>query len=163
MTIFDVDGCSEILSDISVVLVNPLPPQPIISASGPTEFCDGNSVVLTSSSSNGYIWNTGQLSQSITVDTSGQYYVSTLDGNLCVSPASDAIDVTVNPIPVVSLNGLDIFYCMDASPVLISGDPTPGPLSVGIFSGNGITDNSNGMSRINESSRSPDSSSFSAS
>ena len=113
-------GCSEILSDISVVLVNPLPPQPIISASGPTEFCDGNSVVLTASSSNGYIWNTGQLSQSITVDTSGQYFVSTVDGNLCVSPASDAIDVTVNPIPVVSINGLDIFYCMDAAPVFIT-------------------------------------------
>jgi len=44
---------------------------PTISANGPLTFCQGGSVILTSSSTSGNVWSTGANSQSITVTTSG--------------------------------------------------------------------------------------------
>ncbi len=74
-----------------------------ITASGPTTFCQGGSVVLTAASGNtSYSWNTGATSQSITVASSGTFIVTVSNGN-CLG--TDTVTVTVNPnppVPVIS-------------------------------------------------------------
>jgi gliding motility-associated-like protein len=56
-------------------------------------FCTGNSIVLSAYNPNcTYVWNTGDTTSSITITTSGQYYVTVT--NSCGS-ASDTIQVNV--------------------------------------------------------------------
>ncbi|MCF8277303.1 MAG: T9SS type A sorting domain-containing protein [Flavobacteriales bacterium] len=99
VTVVDGNGCSA-TSDTAVVLVNDLPPTPTISSSGPTVFCDGDSVILTSSIGDNYSWSIGLSSQSITVTDSDIYSVTVSDGNGCEATSSD-VEVIVNALPVV--------------------------------------------------------------
>ena len=138
------NACSGTLVDLSSVTVHNLPPKPIITASGPTTFCDGESVDLSSSAADAYLWNTGETTQTITVNTSGSYSLSVTDANNCSSPESDPVSITVLPLPVVNIYDLDAEYCHDASAVIITGDPLPGATTSGSFSGPGITDNGDG-------------------
>jgi len=92
-------GCQSPLSDPVVVTVNPLPPKPTITTSGPTTFCEGGNVTLTSGTGTSYLWSTGATNQSINVSTSGSYSVRVSNSNGCQSIASDPVVVTVNPLP----------------------------------------------------------------
>ena len=138
------NACSGTLVDLSSVTVHSLPSKPVITASGPTTFCNGENVDLSSSAADAYLWNTGETSQTITVDTSGTYSLTVTDANGCISPQSDPVAVTVLPLPVVNILNLDPEYCHDAAAVIITGDPLPGASSSGSFSGPGITDNGDG-------------------
>ncbi|MNU77255.1 C protein alpha-antigen precursor [compost metagenome] len=125
-------GCSSGASASTDVLVNPTPATPSITASGITTFCDGNSVVLTSSASTGNLWSTGETTQSITVTTSGSYSVNVIDGP-CTSAVSNTINVTVNPIPnvpVVTAGSLTTF-CDGGSVILTSSASTGNLWSTG--------------------------------
>ena len=65
------NGCSSAQQNVTVT-VNANPATPTISAGGPTTFCAGGSVTLTSSSATGNLWGPGgQSTQSITVSASG--------------------------------------------------------------------------------------------
>lgn len=82
--------------------VDEYPPQgkPTITPSGPTTFCEGNSVTLSSSASaTFYFWNTGETTQDILVEESGEYSVQTRDDEGCLSEWSDPVEVVVNPLP----------------------------------------------------------------
>ncbi|MDP3461614.1 MAG: ice-binding family protein, partial [Bacteroidales bacterium] len=73
---------------------------PIITPDGPLTFCEGESVMLTASPANTYLWSTGETTQSITVTSSGNYSVTTSDA--CVGGGTSAvITVTVYPLPIV--------------------------------------------------------------
>ena len=80
------------------ITVNELPASPTITG-GPTTFCQGGSVTLTSSSELGNKWSTDETTQSINVSTGGSYTVTFTDGNGCTSLASAATTVTVNALP----------------------------------------------------------------
>lgn len=138
------NGCSGTLIDLSSVTVYPLPAKPVITPDGPTVFCAGGSVNLTSSTALGYLWSTGSTTQTIAVGTSGSFTVTVSDIHACQSPVSDPVVVTVNPLPVVSFTGLSSYYCHDEGTALLTGSPIPVGLSTGVFSGPGITDNGNG-------------------
>ncbi|OGS80051.1 MAG: hypothetical protein A3D31_08890, partial [Candidatus Fluviicola riflensis] len=125
------NGCSSGNSTAESVTVNPTPVTPTISASGPTTFCDGGSVILTSSSSTDNFWSTGEITQSITVLASGSYSV-TVDNGLC-SASSAATAVTVNPIPsipTITANGVTTF-CSGGSVVLTSSSASDNLWSTG--------------------------------
>ncbi|MBB5437997.1 hypothetical protein HDC92_001671, partial [Pedobacter sp. AK017] len=102
----DGNSCSSPASAAVPVTVNPLPLQPTVTASGGTTFCVGGSVVLTSSAATSYQWYrgttllTGETNQTYTASESGNYTVVVTDGNSCSSPASTAVPVTVNPLPL---------------------------------------------------------------
>ncbi|MEI7803205.1 MAG: fibronectin type III domain-containing protein, partial [Bacteroidota bacterium] len=70
-------------------------PTPIISANGPTTFCPGNSVTLTSTASNSYLWNTGATTQSILVLTAGIYSVTVSNAPACYA-SSAPFTITVS-------------------------------------------------------------------
>jgi gliding motility-associated-like protein len=154
-------GCSSNSANTTVV-INPLPSTPVVATSGPTTFCIGGTVTLTSSSTTGNTWSTGATSQSITVSTSGAYTVSVTDGNGCTSSTASTT-ITVNPLPstpTVSASG-PLTFCTGGSVVLTSSSATGNTWSTGATTQNitattsgtytvGITDG-NGCSSANGS------------
>ena len=102
VTVTDINGCSAV-ADIVTVEVFPLP-DPQITASGPTEFCIGGSVVLDAGSGYAqYEWSSGEAVQAITVSDAGSYSVQVWTDDGC-SAISTEIDVVVypNPQPVIT-------------------------------------------------------------
>jgi hypothetical protein len=94
------NGCVGTSNPVTLT-VNPLP-APSITAQGPTTFCQGGSVVLTSTGATSYSWSTNATTQSITVTTSGLYQVTVVDNKGC-SGSSSAIQVTVLSPPNASI------------------------------------------------------------
>jgi gliding motility-associated-like protein len=96
-------GCLSVPSPAIVVKVNALPVTPTITASGPTSFCVGRNVTLTSTKGSYYLWSNGATGSSINVNTSGTYYVSIVDLNGCQSAQSLPTSVTVNAVPAPTI------------------------------------------------------------
>lgn len=97
------NSCGSVTSTTAVVTINPLPQTPTISTSGPTTFCQGGSVTLTSSSANNNVWSNGLTTQAITVNTSGTFTVSVTDPLGC-SATSQPINVNVDTPLSSSIN-----------------------------------------------------------
>jgi gliding motility-associated-like protein len=72
-------------------------PTATITASGPTTFCEGGSVTLTASSGNSYLWSNGATSQSITVNTAGDYNVTVQTSAGCTATSSNVTVITEKP------------------------------------------------------------------
>jgi PKD repeat protein len=84
------------------VTVNALPATPVITANGPTTFCTGGSVDLTTATASNYAWTGGLQTQTITVNASGSYIVTITDANGC-SATANAITVNVSNAPVPTI------------------------------------------------------------
>lgn len=69
-----------------------------ITSSGPTSFCSGGSVTLTSNAANSYLWSNGAITQSIIVTTAGNYSVTATNSGSC-SATSSVTTVSVNQVP----------------------------------------------------------------
>ena len=118
VTYTDVLGCSA-TSAQTAVTVNATPSAPTVSANGPTVFCTGGSVVLTSSQATGNVWSTTETSLAITVTTSGSYTVTFTDVNGCSATSSPtSVSVSNAPVPTISASALEV--CSGDSIVLTS-------------------------------------------
>ena len=100
-------------------------PLPVINLGNDTAFCIGNSLVLSSVQPPGssYLWSTGNTTNTITVSTTGAYWLQVYNG-FCT--AADTIHVTISPHPVVDL-GPDTFSCMALPITLQSSIPYTAP------------------------------------
>ena len=104
-TVVTTSGCAGSPSTATTVTVNPIPPTPTITPGGPTTFCTGGSVTLTSSSASGNQWFLngnpigGATNQAYVATAAGGYSIVVTDGNNCPSAPSASTTVTVNPIP----------------------------------------------------------------
>lgn len=85
----------------------------LISASGPTSFCAGGSVTLSSSVGASYLWSNGATSNSIVVNASGTFAVTVTDANGCQA-TSASVTTVVNPLPNASISG-STSVCVNAS------------------------------------------------
>jgi hypothetical protein len=91
-----VGGCSA-TSDTTRITVNQFPAVPVITAHGPTTFCQGGQVILTTGSTTGNVWTGGIANDSLTVTASGSYSVIlTVHG--CSTTSLPKV-ITVNPLP----------------------------------------------------------------
>lgn len=106
-------------SDSILVTVYPLPPAPVITPSGPTTFCPGSSLVLTSSPAVAYSWNTGATTQNITVYYGGTYSVTIFDLNGCSN--SSSITVTNYPAPITSVSPGTSICVGDSTQLWVNG------------------------------------------
>ncbi|MBS1559671.1 MAG: T9SS type A sorting domain-containing protein [Bacteroidetes bacterium] len=123
------------------IAVNPTPAMPMITASGSTTFCQGNSITLTSSSGSSYLWSTGATTQAITASAGGNYSVAVTNANGC-SVNSAATTVTVNPLPTITIFPNSISICSGAvsRPFTASGALTYNWFpNTGLSSGTGAT------------------------
>ncbi len=98
-TVTQTNSCGSYTSAVTSVQVNPNPPTPTITPIGPFTFCQGDSVILTSSASSGISWNTNATTPSIKVTETGGYSVIVTGLNGCSAPS---VQVIVNVIPSVS-------------------------------------------------------------
>lgn len=93
----DANNC--VTASQNITITEPTAPQtPTITANSQTTFCQGDSVVLSSSSANSYLWSNTATSQSTTIFNSVSVTVTTFDISGC-SATSVATVVTVNPLP----------------------------------------------------------------
>ncbi|MFZ1331381.1 MAG: gliding motility-associated C-terminal domain-containing protein, partial [Flavobacteriales bacterium] len=97
------NGC--VARDSVTVSVTPLP---IVDLGPDVSFCQGSTTSLNAVAPGAsFLWNTGELTNSITIGIAGTYWVQTTQGG-CT--ASDTILVSVAPAPVVDL-GVDLTFC----------------------------------------------------
>jgi large repetitive protein len=101
LTVTNGAGCSSVPSAPIAVTVFPQPAVPVITASGGLVFCQGGSVQLSAPASSAYLWSNGATTQTITANQSGNFTVQTTNANGCISNASAATVVTVNPLPSI--------------------------------------------------------------
>jgi len=99
------NACGNVISTTANVTLFSAPNAPVISANGSTTFCQGGSVVLTSSIANGILWSNNESTSSITVTTTGDYSVLFTDANGCTA-TSNIISVIVDaPLVATDLGG----------------------------------------------------------
>ena len=144
--ITNASGCQSGASVATIVTVNALPATPIITASGPTTFCPGGSVTLTSSAGSTYLWSTGVTNPSINVTTAGSYTVEVTNENGCQSVASAPTLIIINALPTVNITSSDGAMCLNDLRTL-TGNPAggtfiitggPGSIAGNILSATGI-------------------------
>lgn len=93
---------------------------PIINLGNDTSLCSGQSILLNAGNGFGsYLWNTGNITDTLTVNDSGTYSIIATDIHNCKS--YDSLTVTaIIPLPVVSLNQNPLL-CEDSTRVLDAG------------------------------------------
>ncbi|MBK7388515.1 MAG: T9SS type A sorting domain-containing protein [Bacteroidetes bacterium] len=128
-TLTSFQGCSKTTNKISIV-VNPLPSK-IVSASGPLQFCVGDSTVLQAESGTGYsyIWKkygnviSGATDFQYTIKSSGKYKVI-IENNFGCSRISQVKTVTVINCPDIFPNNTKVANINEVSvfPNPVTGD-----------------------------------------
>jgi gliding motility-associated-like protein len=103
------NGCSDTIyvnnNGLNYKALFTIEPLPSITPNGPTSFCQGGTVTLTSNYTNDNQWNTGSDLNSIDVNNSGAYSTEIDLGNNCPL-ASDSLIVNVLQLPeLISLEG----------------------------------------------------------
>ena len=74
----------------------------VVTISGNTALCPGESTTLTANGATNYLWSTGELSPSITVSSTGSYSVT--GSNACGS-STESVTVSLGVAPSVSITG----------------------------------------------------------
>ncbi|HRH39677.1 MAG TPA: hypothetical protein PK760_15110, partial [Flavobacteriales bacterium] len=111
-----VNGCTT--NDAIIVTFNPMP---VVDLGLRTTICQGDPLQLDATSPGAsYLWQDGSTNATFDVTATGTYSVDVSLGSCSVS---DAIDVTVNPNPIVNL-GADAMLC-DGDQLVIDAT-TPG-------------------------------------
>jgi hypothetical protein len=136
-----VAACNSPFSDSILVTIGSSTTQ--ITAAGPLVFCQGGNVSLSAATGIGYtyVWKkdgvtiTGETA-SVYVATTGGNYTCVVNNPSCGALTSNALNVIVNSLPVVSFSGLAATYTNVSPSVTLTGSPAGGT-----FTGPGITGN----------------------
>ena len=84
--------------DTAIITIKAVPTVAITSST--LSACQGDSILLTSTTANSYVWNVGGTTQSIQAKTSGKHKV-TVTNNGCSN--SDSVTIIINPLPSVPI------------------------------------------------------------
>ena len=115
-----VNACPTASNSVSINVSNP---SASITASGPTSFCDGGSVVLTANAGVSYLWSSGQTTQSITVSDPGSYTVDVTDAGGCTATsAATTVTLFTTPPPAAITPSGPTTFCQGGSVVLTAGN-----------------------------------------
>jgi sugar lactone lactonase YvrE len=107
VTVTDFSGCT---ATQTVTVATRVPPPPVVTASGATTFCAGNSVTLTADSGHGsYRWSNGATSPSIVVTSSGDYSVIVDELSCSATSAPVTVTVIAPPVAAITASGATTF------------------------------------------------------
>ncbi len=109
-------GCVDY--DTVQVIVNPLP-GPVITPSGPTDFCAGGSVILYATGFSSYVWTPSGTADSILVNSSGTYTVTVTDSMGCQNSTSQVVNVFA--LPTIDAGTATPYCDGDSTQLLASG------------------------------------------
>ena len=93
-----------------------------VTATGATDFCEGNKAILKANSAAIYEWSNGSKSQELTITTSGTYSVKTISDFGCQTDFSTPLAIVSKPVPLkptITANSSTTF-CADSSVTLQS-------------------------------------------
>jgi PKD repeat protein len=134
LTVTNTLGCSNDATNTLDITVNPKPSLPTVNLSGPTTFCQGNSLELTVTSSSGltYQWEnngasiSGATLNKLTASTPGVYALRITNKSNCyIKSENVTVNVlTVPSAPTISASASTTFCQGDS--VLLSVTNTPG-------------------------------------
>ncbi len=140
VTVTAASGCA--VEATTSLIVNAIPVTPVIAANGPTAFCAGDSVTLTSSTGTSYLWSNGESTSSIHVTSGGSYTVQVSNAGGCQSAMSTSTTVNVNALPIVNITSSSSGLCISDVRTL-TGSPSGGTFMVidgpGNITGNILT------------------------
>ncbi len=119
-TVTDANGCST-LSTVTI-LNNGIAPVSVIANSGPLNFCNGGSVILSASGGSSYSWSTGSIADSITVTAAGIY---TLYSTNACGTDSSKVTVTLIAQPSVTITGLNTLCAGDSAKLMAQATGSP--------------------------------------
>ncbi|MBI2968119.1 MAG: T9SS type A sorting domain-containing protein [Bacteroidetes bacterium] len=111
-------------SDSLIIMINPLP-SVVITPSGPTTICAGDSIMLSATTAAIYLWSTGETVQDIFVSDSGVYQVTITDANGCTAAATIAISEFPVITAAVTPTGSTCGNSDGSATVLVSGGTSP--------------------------------------
>ncbi|MCC6600710.1 MAG: choice-of-anchor J domain-containing protein [Crocinitomicaceae bacterium] len=106
---------------------------PVVSAAGTTTICQGASVTLNATGNGAFQWfngdsQVGSTSSSHPANATGSYTAKLMNDNGCLSPASNAVQVTVNSLD-------DATFSYSSNTLCLSGaNPTPTAATPGTYS-----------------------------
>ncbi len=104
-------GCGpDVVTTITIVAATA--PTVLITADGPTALCPGQSVTLTASGADNYMWNTSEPEATITVSTPGTYSVT---GTSACGQGTATIDIT-------TANGPEVIITPDGPTTICAGE-----------------------------------------
>lgn len=122
VTVTNINGCTSVSAPVTVT-VNPLPPVPNVTLNGPASFCNGGSVLVTSSTASSYLWSNGVTTMSQTVFASTTLTVTNSNAFGC---SSVSVPVVINVHPVATINaGSPTTFCNGDS-VILTAMPSSG-------------------------------------
>lgn len=88
-----------------------------------TNFCQGDTVALTATNVNSYLWNNTIASSSLEVNSSGMYTLQSTDSAGCFS--KDTVSIVFNPLPIISSTVSSTLVCSGTPDTLfVSGAQT---------------------------------------
>ncbi len=116
VTLVDGVGCSW-TDDIAITTFTP----PVLDLGGDLAICEGDTALIgTSMTGVDFDWSTGAVTNSIRIDTAGNYRLIVTDANSCT--ARDSIDLTLNALPEVNI-GNDTSVCLGETFLLDAENP----------------------------------------
>ncbi len=127
----DANGCTSSWDTVEVTYHGPLD----LSVSGTRSICPGDTAQLVANASGGegapydYTWSTGgkTAGEFVTPNSTTSYSV-TVDDACETPPVEDSVEIEVNPLPAVSIDGYDLESCSPVEAKLINATP---PADVG--------------------------------
>lgn len=130
-TINDGPGCT---NTISATVSQPTAALTTTIAATSATICTGKTSTLTASGATSYTWSTTASTASIVVSptSSATYSVSGTTSAGC--PITGSINITVNPLPVISFSLAQAMLCTNSSTIALNATP-PG----GVYTGTGVT------------------------
>jgi hypothetical protein len=132
-------GSTAFLDDIRLTYNNNTT-APVITAGGTTNLCGGGSVTLNSGAAYiGYLWNTGQTTSGITVNTAGSFSMQAVGIYGCPSAASNTISTTLISTPVWYLDADNDNYYTGTG-VTQCSSPGAGYKNTGLIAGGDCND-----------------------
>jgi hypothetical protein len=162
VTVTGTHGCTSLTTGSATVTVTPS--ATIVLQDGPSSqpVCSGNPIITVDYTVGGSATGASITSGGLPNGVNGSFNAGlfTISGipteagtfNYTITatgPCANSIagSITVNASPTVSFSGLGVSYCINASPITLTGNHAPS----GIFIGDGITDNGNGTATFNPS------------
>ncbi|HYK04470.1 MAG TPA: hypothetical protein VE974_22150 [Thermoanaerobaculia bacterium] len=113
----DVNNGNCTLRSATVVVTENALPDATVTPSGPLTWCGESTVTLTAPAGLTYLWSNGAISQSITVDASGSFYVDVNNGNCTLRSATVVVTENALPDATVTPSG-PLTWCGESSVTL---------------------------------------------
>ena len=112
-------GCFNTAS-VTVLVATP----PVITISGNTDLCAGESTTLTANGGSTYMWSNGSTDSALTVNAAGSWQVIGYDENGCNGMASVTVNVWQPTASNLYITSFDSCYTWFGTPLCESGDYT---------------------------------------